>query len=180
MKDFLADYCEKNRKKINPKLFERSFDKPLVDYILDTFKNLEVLPGITMTSYEYITDQTKIHTQINKKNKRDPKIKNNKRLERLVTSGESIYDLLILHYHVKVRTQEADVTRRIWIPKLIDGRWYIRGGKKVLPLIESHMGKWDQFGRLPQPKTPLQTIVHICDYLASRKNIYIDLDYQES
>ena len=136
MKDFLADYCEKNRKKINPKLFERSFDKPLVDYILDTFKNLEVLPGITMTSYEYITDQTKIHTQINKKNKRDPKIKNNKRLERLVTSGESIYDLLILHYHVKVRTQEADVTRRIWIPKLIDGRWYIRGGKKVLPLIQ--------------------------------------------
>ena len=56
MKDFLADYCEKNRKKINPKLFERSFDKPLVDYILDTFKNLEVLPGITMTSYEYITE----------------------------------------------------------------------------------------------------------------------------
>ena len=52
--------------------------------------------------------------------------------------------------------------------------------KKVLPLIESHMGKGDQFGRLPQPKTPLQTIVHICDYLASRKNIYIDLDYQES
>ena len=71
MKEFLATYCEKNRKKINPALFERSFDKPLVDYIIDTYKNLEVLPGITLESYEYITDQTQIHTQINKKNKKN-------------------------------------------------------------------------------------------------------------
>ena len=136
MKEFLAEYCEKNRKKINPGLFERSFDKPLVDYFIDTFKNLEVLPGVTFDSYEYITDQTKIHTSINKKNKRDPKIKNNKRLERLVSSGESIYDLLILHFTLNVKGQTNHVTRRIKIPKLIDGRWFIRGGKKVLPLIQ--------------------------------------------
>lgn len=136
MKEFLAEYCEKNRKKINPGLFERSFDKPLVDYFIDTFKNLEVLPGVTFDSYEYITDQTKIHTSINKKNKRDPKIKNNKRLERLVSSGESIYDLLILHFTLTVKGQTNHVTRRIKIPKLIDGRWFIRGGKKVLPLIQ--------------------------------------------
>lgn len=136
MKEFLAEYCEKNRKKINPGLFERSFDKPLVDYFIDTFKNLEVLPGVTFDSYEYITDQTKIHTSINKKNKRDPKIKNNKRLEQLVSSGESIYDLLILHFTLNVKGQMNHVTRRIKIPKLIDGRWFIRGGKKVLPLIQ--------------------------------------------
>lgn len=136
MKEFLAEYCEKNRKKINPGLFERSFDKPLVDYFIDTFKNLEVLPGVTFDSYEYITDQTKIHTSINKKNKRDPKIKNNKRLERLVSSGESIYDLLILHFTLNVKGQTNHVARRIKIPKLIDGRWFIRGGKKVLPLIQ--------------------------------------------
>ena len=136
MKEFLAEYCEKNRKKINPGLFERSFDKPLVDYFIDTFKNLEVLPGVTFDSHEYITDQTKIHTSINKKNKRDPKIKNNKRLERLVSSGESIYDLLILHFTLNVKGQTNHVTRRIKIPKLIDGRWFIRGGKKVLPLIQ--------------------------------------------
>lgn len=130
MKEFLAEYCEKNRKKINPGLFERSFDKPLVDYFIDTFKNLEVLPGVTFDSYEYITDQTKIHTSINKKNKRDPKIKNNKRLERLVSSGESIYDLLILHFTLNVKGQTNHVTRRIKIPKLIDGRWFIRGGKR--------------------------------------------------
>ena len=136
MKEFLAEYCEKNRKKINPGLFERSFDKPLVDYFIDTFKNLEVLPGVTLDSYEYITDQTKIHTNINKKNKRDPKIKNNKRLERLVSSGESIYDLLIVNFTISVKGQTNHVTRRIKIPKLIDGRWFIRGGKKVLPLIQ--------------------------------------------
>ena len=82
MTDFLAQYCEKNRKRINPDLFKRTFDKPLVEYIIDTCRNLEVIPGITLDSYEFITDQTKIRTTINKKNKRDPKIKNNKRLER--------------------------------------------------------------------------------------------------
>ena len=136
MKEFLAEFCKQNEKKINPDLFNRSFDKPLVDYILDTFKNLEVIPGIKLESYEYITDQTKIHSYINKKNKRDPKIKNNRCLERLTSPNRSIYDLLVVNFRVTAKGQEAMVTRRIWVPKLIDGRYYIRGGKKVLPLIQ--------------------------------------------
>jgi len=60
---------------------------------------------------------------------------------------------------------------------LMDDYYYII--KEIIPLIESHMGKWDQFGKLPQPKTTLQAFVHICDYLASRKNIIIDINYQE-
>lgn len=136
MKEFLAKYCTKNEEKINPDLFNRSFDKPLVDYIVDTCKNLEVLPGVKLESYEYITDQTQIHATINKRNKRDPKIKNNKCLERLTSTNVSIYDMLVLHFRVTAKGQEAVVTRRIWVPKLIKGRYYIRNGKKVLPLIQ--------------------------------------------
>ena len=124
MKEFLAKYCTKNEEKINPDLFNRSFDKPLVDYIVDTCKNLEVLPGVKLESYEYITDQTQIHATINKRNKRDPKIKNNKCLERLTSTNISIYDMLVLHFRVTAKGQEAVVTRRIWVPKLIKGRYY--------------------------------------------------------
>ena len=136
MTDFLAQYCEKNRKRINPDLFKRTFDKPLVEYIIDTCRNLEVIPGITLDSYEFITDQTKIRTTINKKNKRDPKIKNNRCLERLSSPNRSLYDLLVLHYRVEAKGQAAYVTRKMRVPKEVKGRYYLRNGKMVLPLIQ--------------------------------------------
>lgn len=51
--------------------------------------------------------------------------------------------------------------------------------EKVIPLIESHMGVWDQFGKLPRPKSTLQKFVHLCDYLASRKSIIIEINERE-
>lgn len=47
---------------------------------------------------------------------------------------------------------------------------------KVVPLIESHMGQWDQFGKLPRPKSTIQQFVHLCDYLASRKSITVEIN----
>ena len=51
----------------------------------------------------------------------------------------------------------------------------------VCPLIESHMGqwntcKWDKTV-LPKPETKLQQIVHLCDYLASRK--YLTFEFSK-
>lgn len=136
MEDFAHEYAMRNMARINPDLFNRAFEKPLVEYIIDTCKNLEVLPGITLESYEFITDQTKIKSEVNKRLIKDPKIKNNKMLERLVQPTQSLYDLLILHYRVKAKGQEAMVTRRLRVPKAVRGGFYIRGGKKVMPLIQ--------------------------------------------
>lgn len=49
----------------------------------------------------------------------------------------------------------------------------------VVALIEAHHGQWDQFGKLPKPKSESQKFVHLCDYLASRKNIAVDINYKE-
>ena len=50
--------------------------------------------------------------------------------------------------------------------------------------VESHMGKWntnsDYDFELPTPKTGLQQMVHLCDYLASRKNIQYLFDIEGS
>ena len=135
MKDFIAAYTQKYGDHINKDLFDRTFDRPLVDYIIDTCKNLEVLPAITLKGYEYITDQTKIHSDINKRLVKDPKIKNNKCLERLASPNKSVYDLLVLHFHVSAKGQEEDITRKLRVPKKL-GNFYIRGGKKVMPLIQ--------------------------------------------
>lgn len=49
----------------------------------------------------------------------------------------------------------------------------------VVDLIRTHHGQWDCYGKLPRPKTELQKFVHLCDYLASRKNIAVDIHYKE-
>lgn len=51
--------------------------------------------------------------------------------------------------------------------------------ERVIPLIESHMGQWDLYGKLPRPKSSIQHFVHLCDYLASRKAITMDLSLKE-
>ena len=51
---------------------------------------------------------------------------------------------------------------------------YFEVYNNVMPLIESHMGVWDLYGKLPRPKNVPQGFVHLCDYLASRKEIEIN------
>ena len=50
--------------------------------------------------------------------------------------------------------------------------------------IESHMGKWNTNENydfvLPLPMTGLQQMVHLCDYLASRKNLEYKFDIEGS
>lgn len=56
---------------------------------------------------------------------------------------------------------------------------YFSEVEKVIPLIESHMGQWDLYGKLPQPRSTIQQFVHLCDYLASRKSITVDINMKE-
>lgn len=53
----------------------------------------------------------------------------------------------------------------------------------VAPLIASHMGQWNISNRssviLPKPETKMQKIVHLCDYLASRKYLEVIFNYAE-
>ncbi len=135
MNDFLSEYCHKNDKKVNPDLFNRSFDKPLVDYVLSTIKNLEVFDAIRLVSYEFITDQSKIENRIDKTLKKDTKIKNNRALEKIVSSSDQLYDLLVLHFRVSFKGQVENVTRRMLIPKCVRGH-YIKGGNRFVNLIQ--------------------------------------------
>ena len=51
---------------------------------------------------------------------------------------------------------------------------------KIAEVIASHMGQWNENKRskvvLQKPTTSMQKIVHLCDYLASRKDIEILFD----
>jgi len=131
MEDFIAQYCHRNDGKINRDLFTRAYDKPLYEYIVDTCKNLEVIPAITLESWELVTDQTKIRSSINKKQSKDPKIRNNRTLERLAQPNRTLYDMLYLHFRIQAKGQDLRVTRKVRILKPVRGGMYIRNGKLV-------------------------------------------------
>lgn len=56
--------------------------------------------------------------------------------------------------------------------------------RMICKCVETHMGKWntnpDYNFTLPTPKTGLQQLVHLCDYLASRKNLEYKFDIEGS
>ena len=131
MNEFIADYCHRYDDRINRDMFERSYDRPLVDYIVDTCKNLEVIPGLTLEDWWLVRDQTKIRSVINKKNAKDPKIKNNKTLERLAQPNKTLYDLLYLKFRIKAKGRDETIIRTVRILKPIRGGLYIRNGNKV-------------------------------------------------
>lgn len=131
MREFLAQQQMKNWDRVNHDLFDRKFDKPLVEFILDSIRNIEAIPGIKLESWELVTDQTKIKLTVNKRLNKDTKIKNNKQLERLVPMNGTLTDLLVLNFVVSVKGITKHIQRRMLIFKEMPNHYYVIGGKRV-------------------------------------------------
>lgn len=56
---------------------------------------------------------------------------------------------------------------------------YPKAFDQVIPLVEAHMGQWDYYGKLPQPKSSTEKFVHLCDFLASRSQISVVLERRQ-
>lgn len=105
--------------------------------------------------------------------------------EAVVKDGEAKRDILIgallLHDGMKCgidgKSKHTTVTHPIDMAKYLQDTYKSEISKDKLDIlcrcIASHMGNWntDRSGRevLPKPQTGLERIVHLCDYLASRK-----------
>lgn len=68
---------------------------------------------------------------------------------------------------------------RVW--NNYDGKkMSIEEAKLIRSVIESHMGQWNTDKRssveLPTPEDKYQILLHVCDYLASRKDIELQFD----
>ena len=59
-----------------------------------------------------------------------------------------------------------------------DDCWY-----QIAECIKSHMGEWNTDYKtkeevLPKPESVMQSFVHLCDYLASRKCLEFNFDVE--
>lgn len=83
-----------------------------------------------------------------------------------------IRSALILH-DTKKPSKTHPIEVKLMLEPLRDQ--YPRQFDQVIPLVESHMGQWDYFGKLPRPQSSREKFVHLCDYLASRKEVSVEL-----
>ena len=60
MKDFIKTYKNPNKDKINYDLINRKYDKPLIEYIVDSAKSLEVLKNIEFIGHKFIYYESEI------------------------------------------------------------------------------------------------------------------------
>lgn len=89
---------------------------------------------------------------------------------------DSIISALCLHDIAKP-SKTHPIEAKLILEPLRDK--YPTSVRKVCKLIESHHGQWDYFGKLPRPISEAQHFVHLCDYIGSRKNIAVDINYKE-
>lgn len=92
MRKLLHDYVCEYEDKLNTQLMNKEADIPLVEYIVDAFKSLEIVPNIKFLKYEYDDDESGIDInkhifkrdkKTRKKDKADFKLINDDRVAKL-------------------------------------------------------------------------------------------------
>lgn len=75
MRKYLQSYASEFEKATNIKLMNKEYDRPLVDYLKESFKSLEVMEQIKILGFDYTEDETEIDINdfIIKRTKKKPK-----------------------------------------------------------------------------------------------------------
>lgn len=143
MRQFLSEYENENEKNLNLGIKNREFDEPLVDYIVDACKSLEVLSNINFLGYSY----TEIPTEIDDNHyisTRSTKVKDQKvkyLFTKINRTGELKLKFNINWIDRKTgEYMEKDITKKMLLPILDDDGYYHLKGKKfylLYQLIES-------------------------------------------
>ena len=141
MKRFLKDYISEYEKELNTDLMDKTYDAPLVDYIIDCWKSLEVLDTIKCISFDYSDMESKLdindyifkrEKSTKKRDKYDYKFISDNRCGRLTVKLEislpekdpKTNEVSIHKYHI---------TKSMLIPlQDDDGYFYLNGSKKYL------------------------------------------------
>lgn len=98
--------------------------------------------------------------------------------------SDHIVSALMLHDGCKsgrVKSQYTQHDHPIQVCNLIKENYNDKDSELICSLISSHMGQWST-GRgsnviLPKPQNVLQSVVHLADYLASRR--YLDFNFDK-
>jgi hypothetical protein len=117
---------------INHEFFQRTFDAPLHEHVVDIVKNLGVIPGINFKGYELIPFAETM--TINKKHTKNKKIAKNTKLTQLHQITDTDIDLLRFSFEIDVDGKKTTEEREMYVYRPDKHGFYRKNGKLVLPI----------------------------------------------
>ena len=134
MKRFLRQFENDEAKNINIELIKRKGEEPLITFIVDIFKSLEITNYITLLGYSVIDDESKIDfnkyiTTRKKVKKKDMNVK-----YQYIHPDRCVE--LTLNFKIHVKGEEALITKNILVPKLDANNYFIIRGKRYFLLYQ--------------------------------------------
>lgn len=136
MKQYLCDYISDYELKLNTELMEKKADNPLVDYIVDAWKSLEIVKNIKFLRYEYTENEDEI--DMNRYIfKRDKRKKKKERVDYKFINDDRV-GLLTVWMQVTLdernaKTDEIETHQKIFKKDMLiplqdeDGNFFIKG-----------------------------------------------------
>jgi hypothetical protein len=136
MKKYINDYVSDFEKELNVPLMEKSADRPLVEYVMDAWKSLEIVKNIKILKFEYNDKESEI--DINKFIfKREKKKKKKERCDYKFVNDDR-YGCLTVHIQITVeekdqRSGETKVHQKLIKKKMLiplqdeNGYYFIKG-----------------------------------------------------
>lgn len=141
MRKYLGQYTSEYEKETNMEIMNKEYDRPLVEYLEDSFKSLEFMPEIKVLGFEYNSDESTIDINdfIIKRNK---KRKKKDRVNYKFTADER-YGSLTANIQITVedpvpkdgvkQIQQCTLPVKILVPiKDEDGYFTIKGKKYLM------------------------------------------------
>lgn len=140
MRKYLTEYTKDSafERNLNVALMEKTAEPPLVDFIKESWKSLEVVPNIRIVGFDYTEKESSI--EINKHIfKREKKRKKNERFDYKYVNDDR-YGKLTTHIEISVKEKDPEtgeyfnhiypITKAMLIPlQDEDGYLYIKGKK---------------------------------------------------
>ena len=144
MLKYLKDYVSVFEESLNTRLLEKADDRPLLDYILETWKSLEIIDGITITGWKYTDRASEI--DVNKYIfKRTKNVKQKDQCDYKYID-ESNLGLLTVYVHLSVEKvdpkigetvrYEQNISKSMLIPLQDEYGRYLLSGQRVYMIYQ--------------------------------------------
>lgn len=138
MRKYLNDYVSDFEKELNIPLMNKEADRPLVEYVMDAWKSLEIVKNIEIIGFDY--DDTESHIDINRHIfKRDKKKKKKERYDYKFVDDDR-YGCLNIHIRItvdeidpkskEIATRQKIIKKQMLIPLQDENGYYKIKGKK--------------------------------------------------
>jgi hypothetical protein len=134
MKKFIRQFENDESENINISLIKRNGEEPLITFIVDIFKSLEITNYITLLDYKVLPDESRI--DFNKYITTRKKVKKKDMNVRYQYIHPDRCVELILTFKIHVKGEEAIVQKNILVPKLDENNYFIIRGKRYFLLYQ--------------------------------------------